>query len=511
MKSRKQIIASGFFNFLFKNKLCIYCLFCSVLLRLSFMKKPAVTILVILFVICACFIFSCLKKPDVPPDSSGYDPQLTVTRTISQIQAIHQGVMITADDVVSGIVVMNDKSGNYFNKIVIQDATGGIEICLDKNHLYNDFPIGRKVYVKCKGLFLGNYKQNLQLGAAPGSDGLVTDIPETLIKDYLVKANYPNVIVPDTVTLLTLSSLYTGRQYLNKLVTIRRAEFTMDNIGTPYAQPSDISSSTTLLLQDCTGAHLALRTSAYTNFRSILTPSGNGTITGIYTVNNNTPQLYIRDTTDVQFYAVRCDGTLPGPTGCTPIAHIRTLCPAYTDSINTLPSFRISGVVISDKDGGNIAQTSMVIQDGDKGIVIRFSQAHSFLAGDSVVIDIKDSKLSWSFNLLQISNVALVKAVKLTSGKVIQPRLVTIAQIDEHYNDWESTLVKITNATITNGGTFSGSKILNDGSGTLTLYTRSAASFAGEWISQTPRNYTGILSIFNNTKQLQMRSMADVD
>lgn len=475
------------------------------------MKKLAIITLSISFAIYICSTSSCIKKPDVPPDNSGYDPHLTVTHTIAQIQAMPQGAVIVSDNIISGTVVMNDKSGNYFNKIVIQDATGGIEICLNKSHLYNDYPVGRKVYVKCKGLFLGNYKQNLQLGATPGIDGSITDIPEMLIKDYLVKANYPNVIVTDTVSLLTLSSLYTGRQYLNKLVTIRQVEFVMDNIGIPYAQPSDISSSTTLLLKDCIDAHLALRTSAYARFRSILTPAGNGIITGIYTVNNNTPQLYIRDTTDVHFYAVRCDGTLPESTGCTPIANIRNLCPTYTDSINVLPAYRISGVVISDKDGSNIAQTNMVLQGGNKGIVIRFPEAHSFLMGDSVIVDIREAKLSWSFNLLQISNIALVKAAKIASGKTIIPRLATIAQINEHYSDWESTLVKIDNVTITNGGTFSGSKVMNDGSGTLTLYTRSAASFAGQWIAQTPRNYTGILSTFNNTKQLQMRSIADVE
>ncbi|MFA6059266.1 MAG: DUF5689 domain-containing protein [Taibaiella sp.] len=472
------------------------------------MKKLAIAALLTIYF---CFASSCLKKPDIPPDTSSYDPNLTITHTIAQIQALPQGIIIASDVIISGTVVMNDKSGNYFNKIVIQDATGGIEICLNKSHLYNDYPVGRKVYVKCKGLFLGNYNQNLQLGAAPDIDGSITDIPELLIEDYVVKATYPNVVATDTVSLLTLSSLYTGRQYFNKLVTIKQAELAMDNIGIPYAQPSDISSSTTLLLKDCTGAHLALRTSAYAKFRSALTPTGNGTITGIYTVNNNTPQLYIRDTTDVHFYAVRCDGTLPDPTGCTPIANIRSLCPAYTDSINVLPAYRISGVVISDKDGGNIAPTNMVLQDGDKGIVIRFPEAHSFLAGDSVIVDIKDATLSWSFNLLQISNISIVKAVKIASGKTIMPRLATIAQINEHYNDWESTLVKINNATITSGGTFSGSRTMNDGSGILMLYTRSAASFAGQWTSQTPRNYTGILSIFNNIKQLQMRNIGDVE
>lgn len=459
-----------------------------------------------------CMLTSCFRKePATPPDASAYDPQLPVTHSIAQLQAIQQNIVIAADMIISGVVVMNDEHGNYFNKIIIQDQTGGIAIGVNQSHLYRNYPVGRKIYVKCKGLFLGNDRGNLQLGSIPDEHGAITDIPENLIGDFIVKANYPNPVVADTVTLAALSDLYLGKKYLNKLVTIRQAEFAVNHTGIPYAQPADIASSTILTLKDCAGTSLSLRTSAYAQFQSCLTPPGNGYITGVYTCNSYSPQLSIRDTADVQFTAARCDGTLPGTAGLTSLFIIRNLCPAYTDSIVALPAYRISGVVISDKNSANIAPNNMVIQQADKGILIRFSQEHLFLPGDSVIIDLFMAKLSWTNNLLQVSNIPLAKAVKTGWGKTITPKLATIAEILAHYREWESTLVKINNAVFSGSGTYSGYKTISDGSGTFTLYTRNAASFAGNDLPGDPKNITGIFSVFNDSKQLQLRNAGDVE
>jgi hypothetical protein len=475
------------------------------------MKFSLLLLKSILFAGLCLFSSSLKKEPAAPPDSSAYDPQLAVTCTIAQLQTMPQAVALTNGLVISGVVTMNDEQGNYFNKIVIQDNTGGIEVCLHQSQLYRNYPVGRKVYIKCDGLFLGNDHGNLQLGMTPDETGRTADIPQSLIENYVVKANYPNEIKADTVSLATLSSLYTGKPYLNKLVVITQAEFTADQMGVPYAQSSDLSSFTFRTLQDCSGKQLQLKTSAYARFQPALTPAGNGFVTGIYTRNNFTPQLYIRDTADVKFYRVRCDGTLPDALGITPLTTIRNLCPGLTDSIESLPEYKISGIVISDKDDGNTAPDNVVIQQGERGIVIHLDQAHLLDAGDSIVVNIHLGKLSWLNGLLQISNVSTEKISKAGSGKTITPRLATIAQLHFHYNEWESTLVKISNATIGGMGTYSGSKPLTDASGSITLYTRSAASFAGAWISHEPHNITGILSRFNDDVQLQIRNLGDVD
>lgn len=271
------------------------------------MKQLSTTIAKIVLGVFLLFFVSCLKKPyKGPPDTSGYDPQLTVTATIAELVAQPQEAVISDDIVVAGIVVMNDKNGNYHSKIVIEDNSGGIEVLLDQSSLYNDYPVGRKVYIKCRGLRLGNFGGNPQLGYTTDNTGAVTNIPAGLINDFVVKASYPNVIIPDTLTITQLTDTSFSYKHLNTLIAVKDVEFA--DIGISYAQAGSVASATGLTINDCSGNAIVLRTSGFAQFQPYKVPFGNGTITGIFTRYKNDLQLYIRDTTDVHFNAERCDG-----------------------------------------------------------------------------------------------------------------------------------------------------------------------------------------------------------
>lgn len=259
-----------------------------------------------IFLLCSV---SCLKKTyEGPPDTSGYDPELTITTTIAALTTMPQNIAIPDDITIAGIVIMDDRNGNYYNKIVIEDTSGGIEVLLDQSSLYNDYPVGRKLYIKCKGLFLGNFGDNPQLGYTPDNTGSVSNIPSALINDFVVKANHPNVITPDTLSIAQLSDTSLANRYLNTLVAIKAVEFADANLGASYAQPGSIASATSLAINDCNGYAIMLRTSGFAKFQPYFTPVGNGTIVGIFTKYKNELQLYIRDTTDVNFYGDRCNG-----------------------------------------------------------------------------------------------------------------------------------------------------------------------------------------------------------
>lgn len=465
-------------------------------------------LLPILGILCCIVLFSCQKKFDQPEDSRNYDRQLPVNYTIRQLQLLPQATVITDDIIVSGIVVMDDKEGNYYKKIALQDTSGGIEVLIDQNNLYNDFPVGRKIYIKCKGLYIGAYGQNLQLGYTPDGTGSLSEIPYTLINDYVVKANYPNEIRTDTFSLSELANPNDARIHLNTLITIKDVEFAAT--GVTFAEPAGTQSATNRILQDCAGKQMALRTSGYSRFQSAIVPDGNGTITAIYSRYNNTPQLYIRNAADLSFINERCDGST-APEEPVTLAEIRALVASFSDSIPSLASYKITGVVTSDKGSGNIVTSNIVLQDKTAGIVVRFSGTPSFVLGDSLLIDVTGAKLSWYANLLQISGVPTVKVSKIAGGKTVTPRVATIADIVTNYTAWESTLVKVMSATVAGGGTFSGNKTISDATASMTMYTRSAALFSGELVPTTAANYTGILGIYGTNKQLLLRSYADVE
>lgn len=455
------------------------------------------------------YVTACSKKErDNPPDNRAYDPQLKVTHSIAALQSLPQGIAITEDMLVCGIVIMDDKSGNYSRKIVIQDTSGGIEVLIDQDNLYNDYPVGRKLYLKCKGLFTGASGLNPQLGYAPDASGSLSAIPAILADQYIVKGNYPEPLIPDTVSLAMLAMPDKAKRYLNTLVAVKEVQFTDADTAVPYAQQAVLSTATNRMIQDCNNGSIAMRNSGYARFQPYLTASGNGLLTAVYTRFNGIPQLYIRDTADVRFYAPRCG--VPLPVELSSIAEIRALAPTFHDSVDILPVYKIAGVVISDRLGGNVSPYGITLQDGERGIFIRFTGTPFYYLGDSLVINITGGRLSRFNGQLQVSNIPLTAVHLITAGRTVAVRSTTIAELLLHYPDWESTLVKVSQAWIAAGGNFSGYKTLTDSTGALTLYTLAGASFASGFVPLAPAGFTGILGTFDHTPQLQLRNSNDI-
>ena len=94
-------------------------------------------------------------------DPAPYDKVvLEPTHTIAQLADMYvTGKPWTIDEeiIIKGVVSTTDKPGNFYKSFYIQDETGGMEIKIGKNGLYNDYKPGQTVYIKCNGLTLGMY------------------------------------------------------------------------------------------------------------------------------------------------------------------------------------------------------------------------------------------------------------------------------------------------------------------------------------------------------------------
>jgi len=465
------------------------------------MKRIFSSILSLLLLVSVAVNFSsCLKKDfDTPPDESGIDPHLNVTHTIAQLKSLPQ-VQIDSDVVISGVVCMDDRSGNYYKKIVIQDSTGGIEVLIDQTNLYTDYPVGRKIYIKCKGLTLGSYHGLPQIGMAPDAQGSLTMINGTTVGDYIVKANFPNAIKVDTLNYSDLKVPGQNVSRLNTLVAIRDVQFADADAGVPFAPPTATFNRS---LATCSASgSIVVRSSNYANFQPILTPTGNGIIVGLYTRYDDAAQLIIRDTTDVRMYGERCGN------GATTLITIDSLRKYFTGSSVTMEAYKITGVVISDRAAGNSQPQNLVLQQGDKGIVVRFTGSHTFNLGDSITVNVTGGALAEYNSLLQISGLQTGAAFKSGTG-TITPRVTTIQDINSNFEAWESTLVKIANVTFPSGA-YSGNKVISDGSGSITLYTIATATFANDNMPSGSKTVTGITGQFGATKQLQIRNTSDI-
>lgn len=324
---------------------------------------------------------SCVKKDfDAPPDQTKYDPNLPVNATVQMVKGLLDpnypnaavpAVKIDSDWTVAGIIVADDKSGNFYKQIVIQDSTAGISLLLDANSLYNDYPVGRKVYVKLKGLYIGTYRSLPQLGYNLDGTNSLNGIPSSLISKFIVKATFPNTVTPIALTMTQLNA--NKAKYTNCLVSIPNCEFQFSDVenGASYADPAP-SSGTSRFVSDCAGS-LELRTSGYSSFQSYKIPGGNGTITGVFTVYNNSSQMVIRDTSDVKFYnPVRCDGNVV-------IDPARVL---YRETFETVTSnnatLNIAGMVNFAETGNKPYQQGIFSND-------KFAKISGFSTGQAVI------------------------------------------------------------------------------------------------------------------------------
>lgn len=85
---------------------------------------------------------------------------MTATHTIAELAkkyTIGTPWVLDENIVISGVVSTTDRPGNFYKSFYIQDETGGIEIKVGKNGLYNDYKQGQRIYVSCRDLCLGMY------------------------------------------------------------------------------------------------------------------------------------------------------------------------------------------------------------------------------------------------------------------------------------------------------------------------------------------------------------------
>ena len=271
----------------------------------------------LLLVVASCLVIASCKRTFDPPPITG-TPEVVANLSIKDLKArytlVNNVVPITDDVIIRGIVNMDDKSGNYYQQISIQDTTGGILLRLAGSNLNTNYPVGREIFVKLKGMYLGDYGRVIQVGG--GSDpvnGGVTLLSANLQDQHIIKGALNQPLIPKVVT---INQLGTNLQdpYVSVLVQINNAQFLARDTAKGF---SDATASGNRTVRACGSATdtMIVRTSNYSNFGTIHVPTGNGTLTGIYAQYNGTKQFSVRDTNDTRFHGPRCPGSGGGGGG----------------------------------------------------------------------------------------------------------------------------------------------------------------------------------------------------
>lgn len=253
----------------------------------------------VLVVAATAIIFhSCVKQDFKAPDQFTPSAGFSANATIAQLKNRHtiSGKLdtILGDTTISGIVVGNDETGNIYKGMYIQDTTGGILINIDKSNMYNEYKLGQKVLVKCKGLVLGDYSGLPQLGTPylSGAMWQVGRMAEIYMNDHILKDGLPGP-VPAPKEIRAFNQIMP--QHWNTLVKLYNVSF-----SDPGEMYSEVTATTSRNITDSMGGIVVVRTSNYAKFSSNIIPMGICNITGIMGHYGSDHQFTIRSLKDVE-------------------------------------------------------------------------------------------------------------------------------------------------------------------------------------------------------------------
>ncbi|WP_420551811.1 DUF5689 domain-containing protein [Tenacibaculum aiptasiae] len=463
-------------------------------------------IFAILFV--AISFSSCVKDGDFVIPSAGEDKQYTNLKSLKEITDLYTGGVLDFNEYIKtsgdteintyGYVISNDRAGNFYKTLIIQDKienpTIGLEVRIDATNLNAMYNVGRKVYIKLNGLALSKYFTTFQIGVKNAAGNGTDRIKDTDFVDYIDRSSEIAELVPTNLKIGEITD-----NHINTLVKID--DLQSEQKGLTYADPNSTFSVNRTFKSCATFESIIMRTSGFSDFKSLPIPDKKGSVTAVLNKFSSDYQLFIRDTKDVDF--TQEYGCFNNPT-LKSLADVKAF---FTGSETTITeNYKIKVVITSDLAKGNISNRNAFAQDASAAIALRFSEAYNLNIGDEVEIAVGGLKLSEYNGLLQL-NLSNSNILSKATGTVPAPEVITFAQALS--GNYESKLVTIEGVQFKDiAKTYSGSNLLtSDCTNELTTYVRTDAAFATTNVSDKKGSVTGIMSDFNGP-QIYLRDAA---
>ena len=204
---------------------------------------------------------------------------------------------------IKGVVTGNDVQGNLYSQVAIEDGTGSMIICIAQGGLYGQMQVGREILIELKGLYIGGYGQQPEIGMPyTNANGrtYVSRMSRAIWQQHYKLLGMKSVS-PVDFDKTKLGDANYMKENCGRLMTIRGVKFQGANGKKVYAadKDKDAANSVNRSLQGISSNQLVVRTSTYADFAKTPLPQGEVDITGIFTRYNNTWQVLIREESDV--------------------------------------------------------------------------------------------------------------------------------------------------------------------------------------------------------------------
>ncbi len=480
---------------------------------------------------------ACVKDQDyATPTIDCIESTIKITNTIEQVKQMYTyggSTIIDSDVVIAGYVVSSDKTGNIYKTISIQNTpenpTAAIKIAINQTDLYTKFNVGRKVYLKLKGLAIGYSFGSIQIGKVVASK--LEPISSFEVDKYVIRSCEVAEIVPKIVTISDMDE-----SMLEMLIEIENVQFRTSNIGASYGNIKNTSTVNRVLESFNNNCNIleeiVVRNSGYADFKNEILPEGKGSVVAIFSNYYDDLQLYIRSTDDVKLTEDRCDYS----NALQPTISLKEVREMYSNNMVEFGNenkYVVEGYVISSDEDGNF-EKRMILQDaienptaGIQILVENNSIFENFTIGDKVFVKLDKLYMTRNNGILTIgypkgNEITEIEkeeagAFIFNSGQnyTLIPTEISIA--DMKFQTYENTLVKVSDVQLVEnelGSAFTFFSGENNGTRTIetcnvsskaSIFTNGKASFANEKFPSGHGSITGILS-----SNLEMRHFKDI-
>jgi len=214
-----------------------------------------------------------------------------------------------------GYVSSSDQTGNFFKEVFLQDSpdnpTTGIKLIINQVDSYNQYNVGREVYVRLTGLYIGEERVGsdvITIGGTTETDQFGTTVArltENQRATKIFRSETTAEIVPKVQSFSQISS-----EDIGVFVKFENVQFADNLNGARYFDPSQ-DFDTQRTLQACDGfgySNFKLETSSFASFKEALLPTGNGSIAGVIakTFDASAFILALNNLDDVNMEGSRC-------------------------------------------------------------------------------------------------------------------------------------------------------------------------------------------------------------
>lgn len=216
------------------------------------------------------------------------------------------------DAYITGYVVSSDQAGNFFEELIMQDASSnpsaGVKVLVDVNPLFVSYEFGRRVYIHLDGLTVGYNSGVLTLGIL--DRGSIAKIPESQEERFIVRDTTVAQITPLPLLRGEFTSEKTNLYIHLEDVQFRDDEVLGEDRKTYAAEPTDAFDGERRLVFCGNRRSVIFSTSTFADFKALLLPQGRGTLDGLLQYNffGDEFNVVVNTPTDIRFEDIeRCD------------------------------------------------------------------------------------------------------------------------------------------------------------------------------------------------------------